>query len=519
MNAVAPAASAAPATLGGPVERSEAGFAGALADAVGEAAPVKASERPTGSAKPTRKPKLGSVAMAAPGMPAFPQAAVIPQAPAVASMLTSDGVPAGAPGLASSNAAMATPLAGAGQAVTPSLAAISGQTSMPAFSAVSGQASMPSFTAVAGQASMPSFTAVSGQAAMPAFSAVSGPAAMPSLTTAAASAPAAQLPATAVLTGAGGPAAMPSLTIAASPVDSARAAVAEAAPLPNGALSAVPASSPVLSLSDALPVDAEALDLEPRSATMARAESAQDASESDSPLVGRSVAGPSRVSAPAVAPRALVPAAEPASAPASKSAPATVVPAADAQAAQPEVRAEVAASLGGPGGWAPDDVDPDARGDAGVLVSVNEPAVRVHAPATSVTALHTVDATLPELPAPAVPDQLHLSVRDPLGDWTLDVRRHEHGLDLLFSAPGSLAPVVAGAEHDLRALLASHGHSLASLDFQEQGRQGGREAPYASEPAPQGSSSAARRAAKSASNTTSGASPRGQKGMNLNRVA
>ena len=505
MNAVAPAASAAPATLGGPVERSEAGFAGALADAVGEAAPVEASERPTGSSKPARKPKPGSSALALPVMPAFPQAAVIPQAPAVASMLTSDGVPAGAPGLASSNARMAPPLAGAGQAVTPSLAADS------------GQAAMPSFAAVSGQAAMPSFAAVSGQASMQAFSAVSGPAAMPSLTTAAASAPAAQLAATAVLTGAGGP--VVSAAVSASPVDSARAAVAEAAPLPNGTLSAVPASSPVLSLSDALPVDAEALDLEPRSSMTARAESAQDSSEADPPLVGRSAAGPSRVSAPAVSPRALVPSAEPASAAASKSAPATVVPVADAQAAQPEVRADVAASLGGPGGWALDDVDPDARGHAGVLVSANEPAVRVHAPATSVTALHTVDATLPELPAPAVPDQLHLSVRDPLGDWTLDVRRHEHGLDLLFSAPGSLAPVVAGAEHDLRALLASHGHSLASLDFQEQGRQGGREAPHASEPAPQGSSSAARRAAKSASNTTSGASPRGQQGMNLNRVA
>ncbi len=505
MNAVAPAASAAPATLGGPVERSEAGFAGALADAVGEAAPVEASERPTGSSKPARKPKPGSSALALPVMPAFPQAAVIPQAPAVASMLTSDGVPAGAPGLASSNARMAPPLAGAGQAVTPS------------FAAVSGPAAMPSFAAVSGQAAMPSFSAVSGQASMPAFSAVSGQAAMPPLTTAAASAPAVQLAATAVLTGAGGP--VVSAAVSASPVDSARAAVAEVAPLPNGPLSAVPASSPVLSLSDALPVDAEALDLEPRSSMTARAESAQDASEADPPLVGRSAAGPSRVSAPAVSPRALVPAAEPASAAASKSAPATVVPAADAQAAQPEVRADVAASLGGPGGWALDDVDPDARGDAGVLVSVNEPAVRVQTPATSATALHTVNASLPELPAPAVPDQLHLSVRDPLGDWTLDVRRHEHGLDLLFSAPGSLAPVVAGAEHDLRALLASHGHSLASLDFQEQGRQGGREAPHASEPPPHAPGSSARRAAKSASNTTSGASPRGQQGMNLNRVA
>jgi hypothetical protein len=507
--AVAPAASAAPATLGGAVERSEEGFAGALADAVGEVAPVEASERPTSSAKPARKPKLGSVALALPVMPAFPQVAVIPQAPAVVAMLTSDVLPAGAPGLASSNPRTATP----------SLAAVSGQAATPSFGAVSGPAAMPSFTAVSGQAATPSFGAVSGPAATPSFTAVSGPAATPSFTAVSGQAAALSEPAArpAAPTGEGG--SVVSAAVSASPVDSARALVAELAPLPNGPLSSVPASSAVLSLSDALPVAADALDAEPRSSTTVRAESAPDSSESDAPLVARSAAGPPRVSASAVAPRALVTSAEPASAAAPKSAPATVVPAADAQVARPEIRSDMAASLGGAGGWAPDDVDPDALGDAGVLVSMNEPAVRVRAPVNSVLALHTVDATLPELPAPAVPDQLHLSVRDPLGDWTLDVRRHEHGLDLLFSAPGSLAPVVAGAEHDLRALLASHGHSLASLDFQEQGRQGGREAPYASEPAPHAPGSSARRAAKSASNTTSGASPRGQQGMNLNRVA
>ena len=146
-------------------------------------------------------------------------------------------------------------------------------------------------------------------------------------------------------------------------------------------------------------------------------------------------------------------------------------------------------------------------------------AARVAAPSVSVTAPHTSESALPELPAPAVPDQLHLSVRDPLGDWTLDVRRHEHGLDLLFSAPGSLAPVVAGAEHDLRTLLASHGHSLASLDFQEQGRQGGREAPYTPEPSPRSANPGAQRATKRTSNSSSGTTSPGQKGINLNRVA
>jgi hypothetical protein len=57
------------------------------------------------------------------------------------------------------------------------------------------------------------------------------------------------------------------------------------------------------------------------------------------------------------------------------------------------------------------------------------------------------------------------------------------------------------------------------LDFQEQGRQGGREAPYTPEPVQQPLSPSASRAKNAASDLASMAPTRGQKGINLNRVA
>ena len=76
-------------------------------------------------------------------------------------------------------------------------------------------------------------------------------------------------------------------------------------------------------------------------------------------------------------------------------------------------------------------------------------------------------ARLAEPPAPPIPTLLQLSVADPLGDWTLEVHRDGHNLNLLFSGQSSLADVVTGAGYDLDALVRAHGHTLGSLEFRE----------------------------------------------------
>jgi len=77
-----------------------------------------------------------------------------------------------------------------------------------------------------------------------------------------------------------------------------------------------------------------------------------------------------------------------------------------------------------------------------------------------------------ELPPPAMPDHLRLNVPDPLGDWTLEVHRHDHSLDLLFAGHASLSTVISDASSDLRQLLGAHGQTLGSLTFQERGSHG-----------------------------------------------
>ncbi len=74
----------------------------------------------------------------------------------------------------------------------------------------------------------------------------------------------------------------------------------------------------------------------------------------------------------------------------------------------------------------------------------------------------------PELAA-ALPKELHLAVPDPLGEWTLDVLRHDHGVDLVFSGHAALGAVVHDAAPELRDLLFSHGHSTGAIEFRDAG--------------------------------------------------
>lgn len=76
-------------------------------------------------------------------------------------------------------------------------------------------------------------------------------------------------------------------------------------------------------------------------------------------------------------------------------------------------------------------------------------------------------AGLAEPPAPPIPSLLQLNVADPLGDWTLDIHRDGHNLNLLFSGHSSLADVVTGAGQELEALVKTHGQSLGSVEFRE----------------------------------------------------
>jgi hypothetical protein len=73
-------------------------------------------------------------------------------------------------------------------------------------------------------------------------------------------------------------------------------------------------------------------------------------------------------------------------------------------------------------------------------------------------------AEAPESPAP-LPDHLDVSVRDALGDWSVEVRRHEHSLDLLFRGDAGLAPAVRSAEADIRSALTAGGTTLGLLEF------------------------------------------------------
>ncbi len=73
-------------------------------------------------------------------------------------------------------------------------------------------------------------------------------------------------------------------------------------------------------------------------------------------------------------------------------------------------------------------------------------------------------AEAPESPAP-LPDHLDVSVRDALGDWSVEVRRHEHSLDLLFRGDAALAPAVRSAEADIRSALTAGGTTLGLLEF------------------------------------------------------
>ncbi len=544
-------ASPAPSVLGGPTEHSEGGFAGVLAGAVRESGSPRTSDSPTGAAKPTRRGRSASAALpvATAVMPGTvpPTASLL--APAAALPATTSPLDAAA--WASTSGAGPMPTLGAPVAGAPSFPVSAG--AMPSLAAPVAEA--PSFTVSAGGlpslpasgAGAPSLTAatvatpalaalvageppstVSGgeqpvRAASsgaarplavtdvggPTFTVSTGP--LPSVAASAVVAPSLAAPMRPSFPAVPGPAGAEALAGSGLAVAAAASDAPPVAPvLVAEDMASTTAAPSALAPADVLGAVGEAPDRRPSEATP---DSAAPPRATGSPAVGRPAAP--RVAVAAVAPRALVPSAEPVS----QTAPPTVTPATAAPVANTELSADVSAALGGPAGWASEDPDSDARGEAGVLVSVSEPAARVAAPSVSVTAPHTSESALPELPAPAVPDQLHLSVRDPLGDWTLDVRRHEHGLDLLFSAPGSLAPVVAGAEHDLRTLLASHGHSLASLDFQEQGRQGGREAPYTPEPSPRSANPGAQRATKRTSNSSSGTTSPGQKGINLNRVA
>ena len=450
--------------------RTESGFAGLLAGAVESDRPVRAAGPWSASAKAGRKPKSSSAAL---DTPYFGAAFVPPAVPRV--------VPPAVPSVSTSSPSVSRP--SAPLSASPSVSRPSAPLSaLPSVSRPSAPLS-----------ALPSFSA------SPSLVSASPPIARPESANAA-------------------------LTYtAASGADSQPLSQSLSAGLPMAFSATQPLAAAVLPVA-VLPV-LEALSGQDTAAGDRVSAAAAEEPPDDADLPVRGLVGSRVGRAPlaSVAPRALVPS-EGAASQAATPKPSTLP---DASAVASQVQADVPVVVAGPNGWAPDEVDPDAPGASGVLVSVSETAVRVQTSSASVTAPHSVESSLPELPAPAIPDHLRLSVRDPLGDWTLDVRRHEHGLDLLFSAPGSLAPVVAGAEHDLRALLASHGHSLASLDFQDQGRQGGREAPHTPESAQHSLGSRASRVKKTDSDSTGpGSGPgsargetRGEKGINLNRVA
>ena len=468
--------------------RTESGFAGLLAGAVESDRPVRAAGPWSASAKAGRKPKSSSAAL---DTPYFGAAFVPPAVPRV--------VPPAVPSVSTSSPSVSRP--SAPLSASPSVSRPSAPLSaLPSVSRPSAPLSaLPSspLSALPLVSAPPSLVSASPSlvSASPSLVSASPPIARPESANAA-------LTYTAASGADSQPLSQPlsvGLPVAFSATQSLAAAVLPVAVLP--VLEA-------LSGQDTAAGD--------RVSAAAAEEPPDDADLPVRGLVGSRVG---RAPLASVAPRALVPS-EGAASQAATPKPSTLP---DASAVASQVQADVPVVVAGPNGWAPDEVDPDAPGASGVLVSVSETAVRVQTSSASVTAPHSVESSLPELPAPAIPDHLRLSVRDPLGDWTLDVRRHEHGLDLLFSAPGSLAPVVAGAEHDLRALLASHGHSLASLDFQDQGRQGGREAPHTPESAQHSLGSRASRVKKTDSDSTGPGSARGEtrgeKGINLNRVA